>query len=97
MSHVAHPTTSLRSQFSAHWILAVSGLLALLATVAVVLVLAIDGGPADTSSPVAQTAQPGVRADGGPDESKVAAAVSGAQLEATRPDEVKISPSITRN
>jgi hypothetical protein len=51
----------------------VSALLALLATAAVVLVLAIDGGSSDS---VAQKAQPALRSDGGPDESAVANSIT---------------------
>ena len=74
MSQVTHPALSARSQLRAHWLAALSALLALLATAAVVLVLAIDGGSSQTSAAVEQS-QPALRADGGPDESAVAASV----------------------
>jgi hypothetical protein len=74
MSQVAHPTFSLRSQLRAHWIVGVAALLALLATAAVVLVLAIDDGSSGSS--VAQKSQPALRTDGGPDESAVAGVVA---------------------
>jgi hypothetical protein len=73
MSQLTQPI-SVREQLRAHWVLALSALLALAATVAVVLVLAIEGGSSDTST-VAQRSQPAVRADGGPDESAIAASV----------------------
>ena len=44
MSQVTSPTLSTRSQLRVHWVAALSALLALLATAAVVLVLAIDSG-----------------------------------------------------
>ena len=74
MSQVAQPTTSLRTQLRAHSVAAISALLALLATAAVVLVLAIDDGSSGTDS-VAQKSQPALRTDGGPDESAVAGAI----------------------
>lgn len=77
MSHVGHPTLSTRRQLRAPWIVALSGLVALLAATAVALVLMIDGGASTASSRVASP-QAAVRSDGGPDESAVAASV-GAQ------------------
>ena len=74
MSQVTSPSTTLRSQVRDHRMVAMSALLAVLATVAVVLVLAIGGGSSDTN-PIAQTSQPALRSDGGPDESSVAATV----------------------
>jgi hypothetical protein len=76
MSQVVSNTATLRSQVRHHWTVALSVLLALLATTAVVLVLAIDGG---SSESVALKAQPALRTDGGPDESAVAASVGNAQ------------------
>ena len=73
MSQLTHPI-SVRDQVRTHWALALSALLALAATAAMVLVLAIDGGSSDTST-VAQRSQPAVRSDGGPDESAVALSV----------------------
>ena len=73
MSQLTHPI-SVRDQVRAHWILALSALLALAATAAVVLVLAIEGGSSDTST-VAERSQPAVRSDGGPDESAIAQSV----------------------
>jgi len=73
MSQLTHPI-SVTDQVRTNWALALSALLALAATAAVVLVLAIDGGSSDTST-VAQQSQPAVRSDGGPDESAVALSV----------------------
>jgi hypothetical protein len=73
MSQLTHPV-SVRHQLRAHWILTLSALLAVLATAAVVLVLAIDGGSSETTTAAEQT-QPAVRSDGGPDESAVAVSV----------------------
>src|SRR5512133_3802960 len=74
MSQVTSPTPTLRSQVRDHRIIALSALFALLATAAIVLVLAIDGGSTETSS-VAQNGQPALRSDGGPEESTVAGAI----------------------
>jgi hypothetical protein len=74
MSQLTHPGASVTDQLRAHWILALSALVALFATAAVVLVLAIDGGSADTST-AAEQSQAALRSDGGPDESAVAASV----------------------
>jgi hypothetical protein len=73
MSQLTQPI-SVREQLRAHWVLALSALLALAATAAVVLVLAIEGGSSETTS-AAQQSQPAVRSDGGPDESAVALSV----------------------
>ena len=73
------------------WIVA---LLALTAAVVVALVIAVGGdSSADAPAGVAQ-AQPGLRADGGPEESGVAAAI-GAQRSAQRPDESRIAAAIS--
>ena len=73
MSQLTQPI-SVREQLRAHWVLALSALLALAATIAVVLVLALEGGSSVTTT-AAQQSQPAVRSDGGPDESSVAASV----------------------
>jgi hypothetical protein len=91
MSHVGNPTLSTRSQLRAHWIAAVSALLALLAAAAVTLVLVLDNGASTTSGSTAKP-QAAVRSDGGPSESAVAAAV-GSQP-STGPDESGIAASI---
>jgi hypothetical protein len=74
-----------------HWIVALSALLALLATTAVVLVLAIDGGSSDS---VALQSGPALRADGGPDESAVASAIATPQTESAYPAESRIAAAI---
>ena len=73
MSQLTQPI-SVREQLRAHWVLALSALLALAATIAVVLVLALEGGSSETTT-AAQQSQPAARSDGGPDESSVAASV----------------------
>jgi hypothetical protein len=60
----------LKHQLSAHRVLAVSALLALLATAAVVLVLTIDGGSTQTGAAAGQSTHPRV-----PDESRIAATI----------------------
>jgi hypothetical protein len=94
MSQVTQPTLSARSQLRAHWIAALSALLALLATAAVVLVLAIDGGSSGPGGSVAERQQPALRLDGGPDESAVAAAIGSRLATSVRPDESTIAASV---
>ena len=91
MSHVGNPTLSTRSQLRAHWVVAVSALLALVAVAAVTLVLVIDNGASTTTSSVSKP-QAALRSDRGPNESAVAAAV-GSQPSAG-PDESSIAASI---
>jgi hypothetical protein len=93
MSQLTHPI-SVRDQLRTHWILALSGLLTLLATAAVVLVLAIEGGSSDIST-VAEQPQPALRSDGGPDESAVAASV-GSRL-GPAPSESTIAAAVARS
>jgi hypothetical protein len=73
MSQLTHPIVTYR----AHRIVVLSALLALAATTAIVLVLAIGGSSNDVSdasvTPANQTAQPGLRYDGGPAEGASAA------------------------
>jgi hypothetical protein len=73
MSQLTHPI-SVRDQVRTHRALTVSALVVLAATLAVVLVLAIDGGSSETNT-IVQRSQPAVRSDGGPDESAVALSV----------------------
>jgi hypothetical protein len=83
MSQVVSPTATLRNQARHHRLVALSALLALLATTAVVLVLAIDGGSSDS---VTLKAQPALRTDGGPNESAVAASIAQTPNPASRTD-----------
>jgi hypothetical protein len=81
----------LRHQLAPHRLLAVSALLALLATVAVVLVLTMDG-PTKVSGAAGQSAHSALRSDGGPEESATAASVG--RRPGARPDENRIAASI---
>jgi hypothetical protein len=94
MSQVVSHTATLRDQARHHWAIALAGLLALLATTAVVLVLAIDGG---SSESVAQKAGPALRTDGGPEETGVAASVGNAQPDGSRAyvSESRVAAAIT--
>jgi hypothetical protein len=97
MSQVSPTAIPLTDQIRNHWIVALSALLALLATIAVVLALAIDGGSTKVSAPVAESSQQAVRSDGGPDESKIAASIGsagGSAPLASRPDESNVAASI---
>jgi hypothetical protein len=91
MSQLTQPI-SVREQLRAHWVLALSVLLALAATVAVVLVLAIEGGSSETTTAAQQT-QPAVRSDGGPNESAVAASI-GSRI--SPPSESTIAASVAQ-
>ena len=66
-----------KRQLAAHRRIALSALLALLATAAVVLVLTIDGESTPTSASATHSDHPALRADGGPEESATAASVGG--------------------
>ena len=92
MSQVTHPTTSITAQIRSHSVVALSALLALFATTAVVLVLAVDDGSPIRSSSAAVQAGPAMRLDGGPEESAVAASV-GSRPSAS-PSETRIAASI---
>ena len=73
MSQVTHPVVSLRS----HRTVVLAAVLALAATVAVVLVVAIGSGASDNSGGTAVTpsvSQSGVRYDGGLEEGRAFAA-----------------------
>ena len=91
MSQATQSTVSLESQVRAHWIVAISALLALLAAIAVTLVLAIDGASPGTTASVAEQ-QPALRSDGGLEESAVAASL--AARPSTAPDESRVAASI---
>ena len=71
----ASQSLSPRRQLAAHRTVALAALVALLATAAVVLVLAIDGGSTQTSASAGQSAHAAFRSDGGPEESATAASV----------------------
>ena len=91
MSHVTHPKLQLGGQLRAHRLIALVALVALVATAAVVLMLAIgDSSPTSSTANPPQVAQ---RADGGPEESGVAAAI-GLQPTVAAPDESKIAAAL---
>jgi hypothetical protein len=80
MSQLTHPIVT----FRAHRVVVLSALLALAATTAIVLVLAIGGSYNDASdasvTPANPTAQPGLRYDGGPEEGSSAGSFQPQQL-----------------
>ena len=92
MSHVAQPKLQVPGQLRKHRLVALAALLALLTTVAVVLVLAITEDRSTSS--VADLPQPVARTDGGPDESSVAAAIGSQPTVIIRPDESRIAAVI---
>ena len=91
MSHVTHPKLPLTAQVRSHRLVVLAALLALAATIAVVLVFAITHNASETAG--GDRAQPVTRTDGGPEESAVAAAV-GSQPTVVRPDESSIAAAI---
>jgi hypothetical protein len=91
MSQLTHTGVPLSAQIKSHRLLALAGLMALVVTTAVVLVLAIGDSPSITST--ADRSQPAVRADGGPEETGVAAAIA-SQPAVAAPDESKIAAAI---
>lgn len=101
MSQATQPTVSLPNQVRAHWIVALSALLALLAALAVTLILAIDDGSSGTKASVAgrQPAPASIdvqhrvpRAVGAVNDSAVAAAVG--IRPSAGPDESHVAASI---
>lgn len=94
MSQVTQPGISITSPARSHRGAVLAGLVALAATAAVVLALALVGNSDGTAGSVrsASSSQPSVRSDGGPEESGVAASV-GSRPSAV-PDESSIASSI---
>jgi hypothetical protein len=91
MSHVAQPKLQISRQLTKHRLVALAALLALFATGAVVLALAIADNRSTSS--VADLPQPVARTDGGPEESSVAVAI-GSHPTVIRPDESRIAAAI---
>jgi hypothetical protein len=76
MSQITHPPTQLSAQLRAHRLVALAALLALLAAAAVTLILALPAGDDASTTSVADRTAPAARADGGPEETTVAAEVA---------------------
>ena len=93
MSQVTHPRIPVSQQVRAHKAAVIAALLALGATIAIVLVMAIDN-TGISAEPVAPGAQQSLRPDGGPEESGVAASI-GSRSGATGPDESRTAASIS--
>lgn len=89
MQHISY-TPSVAAHLRAHRLIALAALLAIFATAGVVLVLTVREG-ASTSS-VSRQSVPAARADGGPAESGVAAAVGSRPT--TGPDESQSAAAI---
>ena len=87
MSQVSQPTIRIPNHAAA----LVAGLLALAAVATVMLVLALGGSSSEDTAPAAVGAQSVLRVDGGPEESRVAAAVGTRQA---APDESAIAAAI---
>ncbi len=87
MSQLTHPSVALPARIRSHRVALLAAVLALAATVAVVLVLSLGG---ESTAPVTNT--PITH----PDESGVAAAISGASSQSSpRPDESSVAASIS--
>ena len=93
MSHIAHSTRPPVGQLPSRRTLWLAAALALAATAAVALALSLGSSTADQAPPIPAVVQSSVRADGGPDESTVAATVV-ARPAAVRPDENAIAAAI---
>jgi hypothetical protein len=93
MSNISH-RTPLTTQIGEHRRIALAGLLALLATIAVVLVLAIGDDSTSSSDATSLPAgSPVARADGGPEETGVAAAIA-PKPAVTAPDESNVAAAV---
>jgi hypothetical protein len=88
----ATQSVPLKHQLSAHVVLAVSALLALLATVAVLLLVTTDGGSTQTSAPAGQSTHPRTYWNGRPLEGQVP--TPAAAQTSSGPDESSIAASI---
>lgn len=112
MSQVTQPKVPLSAHPRSSRDVVLGALLALVVVAAVALIITLSGTSADRPSPVGVQAQPSVRADGGPDESVVAAAIGRASrtpsaasatsrgastpLSTQRPDESRVAAAIAR-
>ena len=83
---LSHALAPVGGQLRAHRLIALGALVALMATTAVVLVLAIGANP--STDPSADRSQPALRADGGPEETGVAATIApGPRRRSTRQEQ----------
>ena len=91
MSHLSHPRISSHFHVSRRtmWL---GALLALVATGAVVLILAIGNDSTDDATSVSAPSQPSLRSDGGPEETGVAASVG--SRPSTGPSESSIAAAV---
>lgn len=99
MSHLNHATIALSARFRSHWMLALAALLALAATAALVIALAVSDNPsASSASGQREAAVPARVPVTAPDESKTAAAIgAGREVPVTsvRPDESAVAAAIS--
>ena len=97
MSNLAHPGDHAHFHAPtgrAFWIAAIAAL-ALAVGAAIALPLLIDNSDSGTTSSSAVVAEPGVRADGGPDESAVAAGLNASSAPVSaRPDEAAVAAAV---
>ena len=92
MSQVSQPGMSFPVAVRPRRAVWLTALVALAAAAAVVLILALDGGSSSESASVSAKDQPVLRADQGPEETSVAAAVGSPA--AAGPDESRIAASV---
>lgn len=90
MSQLTHPKLQFGAQLRAHRLIALAALLALLATAAVVIALAL--GDSQSTSTVGDQPVAAARPGGGPEESAVAASVGSRSV--PRPDESRVAAAI---
>ena len=93
MSFPTHPGVPLSGRIRAHRLIALAAVLALAATTAVLIAVAIGTNSTSSSAGYARVAA--VRSDGGPEESGVAAAVSPRPSVAASTDESRIAAAIS--
>ena len=103
MSQLTHPTIARPKHGRARRAVLLGALLSATAVAVVVLILALAAGTSSQDAvPASMQAQPGVRADGGPDEGTVAAAIGSRNVSrpgataGARPDESAVAAAIAR-
>jgi len=91
MSQLTHPTPALPQHVRSHRAAWLGAILVMTAIAAVVLILAL-GDAGSSQDVVPASSQVGVRADGGPEETGVAAAIGSRPV--SRPDESTVAAAI---
>jgi hypothetical protein len=96
MSQFTHTRTPLGAVIRSHSTAVIAALIALVATTAVVLVLAVGDDSSTSPAPASVVpAAESVRPDGGPEESNIASAVGGSSSSYSHPDEAAVADAIS--